>query len=179
MVFFRCALTACCCFKVILSQFISCNCLRNAGSLIIPFALFQEISFTPLRIATHSETICTGSGGVANDLDCYLFKLFNNSRFIKGKKEGKESNRPYLGDVRFIQFSKGQSSRVQGRLRFGQRLFGFRLFLVNDLSLYFYRLPLLLAELLFLHRDIRTFSYRGQQLLAIPRLVGYFYSLHG
>lgn len=50
------------------SQFISLNLDRKLGSVIIPLADFQLISFNPLIIATHSHTTWTASGGVAKDL---------------------------------------------------------------------------------------------------------------
>lgn len=53
------------CFAVIKSQFISCRPFRKLISANIVFAVLQEMSLNPLSIATHSQMICTGSGGLA------------------------------------------------------------------------------------------------------------------
>lgn len=53
------------CLTVISSQFISWRFLRKFMSASIPFAVFHEMSLKPLRMATHSQMICTGSGGFA------------------------------------------------------------------------------------------------------------------
>ena len=43
------------------------SCMRNPGSLIMALALFQEISLMPLTTTTHSHTLCTALGGLANE----------------------------------------------------------------------------------------------------------------
>ena len=50
------------------STSISCRVRRKEGSDIMALAPFQETSLMPRITTTHSQTACTGFGGVANDL---------------------------------------------------------------------------------------------------------------
>lgn len=59
------ARTCATCLPVITSQFSSSRLRRKPESDIMPLAPFQPGSLTPLMMATHSQTVCTGSGGVA------------------------------------------------------------------------------------------------------------------
>lgn len=61
------ALTSFCCFCVTSSHLIALSCKRKLGSVINPLADFQLASF-PRKMATHSPTTMTASGGVAKDL---------------------------------------------------------------------------------------------------------------
>lgn len=68
------------CFTVIKSQFISLRLFKKFTSESIAFAVFHDISLKPFIIATHSQIICTDSGGFAKERTSVMSFFWSVSR---------------------------------------------------------------------------------------------------
>lgn len=84
-----------------------------------------------------------------------------------------QCSEPYLGDICFLEFAQREFGRVESRLSFRQHLLGFCFLLGDYFLLVLDLLPLLLAQLFLLHRDVCALADGCKQLLAVLRLIGY------